>query len=190
MAGEEFGLAAAAAAAASATVDAASGRSSRVSALRSVEDIFSDFRARRSAIVRALTEDLEKFAALCNPDLDCLCLYGNSDGTWEVAPPPEMVPPELPEPALGINFSRDTMYRSDWVALLSVFSDSWLLAVAFFHGARLDRDDRVCLFNMINDLPTVYEVVFSVEQSDEQSGMDNGAKDTPSPQLSSPVIRR
>lgn len=56
MAGEEFGLAAAAAAAASATVDAASGRSSRVTALRSVEDIFSDFRARRSAIVRALTE--------------------------------------------------------------------------------------------------------------------------------------
>ncbi len=71
-----------------------------------------------------------------------MCLYGNSDGTWEVAPLPEMVPPELPEPALGINFSRDTMYRSDWVALLSVFSDSWLLAVAFFHGARLDRDDR------------------------------------------------
>lgn len=79
---------------------------------------------------------------LAGADLDCLCLYGNSDGTWEVAPPPEMVPPELPEPALGINFSRDTMYRSDWVALLSVFSDSWLLAVAFFHGARLDRDDR------------------------------------------------
>lgn len=51
--GEEFGLAAAAAAA---TADAASGRSSRITALRSVEDIFSDFRARRSAIVRALTE--------------------------------------------------------------------------------------------------------------------------------------
>uniref|UniRef100_A0A0E0BXF4 PHD finger protein ALFIN-LIKE n=1 Tax=Oryza meridionalis TaxID=40149 RepID=A0A0E0BXF4_9ORYZ len=99
-----------------------------------------------------------------------------------MVPPPEMVPPELPEPALGINFSRDTMYRSDWVALLSVFSDSWLLAVAFFHGARLDRDDRVRLFNMVNDFPTVYEVVFGVEQSDEQSGMDNGAKDTPSPQ--------
>uniref|UniRef100_A0A0E0FGJ0 Uncharacterized protein n=1 Tax=Oryza nivara TaxID=4536 RepID=A0A0E0FGJ0_ORYNI len=35
---------------------------------------------------------------------------------------------------------------------------------------------------MINDLPTVYEVVFGLEQSDEQSGMDNGAKDTPAPQ--------
>lgn len=43
--------------------------------------------------------------------------------------------------------------------------------------------NRVRLFNMINDLPTVYEVVFGVEQSDEQSGMDNGAKDTPSPQV-------
>uniref|UniRef100_A0A0E0JEB3 PHD finger protein ALFIN-LIKE n=1 Tax=Oryza punctata TaxID=4537 RepID=A0A0E0JEB3_ORYPU len=123
-------------------MDAAPGPSSRVTILCSVGDIFSDFRARRSAIVRALTEDLEKFAALCNPGLDCLCLYGNSDGTWEVAPPPELVPPELPEPALGINIPRDTLYRSDWVALLAVFTDSWLLAVAFFHGASLDRDDR------------------------------------------------
>ena len=34
---------------------------------------------------------------------------GNSDGTWKVGLPVEEVPPELPEPALGINFARDGM---------------------------------------------------------------------------------
>jgi len=38
-----------------------------------------------------------------------LCLYGNPDGTWDVQLPAEEVPPELPEPALGINFARDGM---------------------------------------------------------------------------------
>ena len=36
-------------------------------------------------------------------------LTGNSDGTWKVGLPVEEVPPELPEPALGINFARDGM---------------------------------------------------------------------------------
>lgn len=36
-------------------------------------------------------------------------MYGNPDGTWEVQLPAEEVPPELPEPALGINFARDGM---------------------------------------------------------------------------------
>ena len=38
-----------------------------------------------------------------------MCLYGNPDGTWDVQLPAEEVPPELPEPALGINFARDGM---------------------------------------------------------------------------------
>ena len=35
--------------------------------------------------------------------------YGRPDGTWRVELPAEEVPPELPEPALGINFARDGM---------------------------------------------------------------------------------
>lgn len=50
--------------------------------------------------------------------------------------PAEEVPPELPEPALGINFARDGMEESDWLALVAVHSDAWLLAVAFYFGAR------------------------------------------------------
>ena len=40
-------------------------------------------------------------------DKENLCLYGHPDETWEVNLPAEEVPPELPEPALGINFPRD-----------------------------------------------------------------------------------
>jgi len=65
-----------------------------------------------------------------------LCLYGLPNETWEVNLPVEEVPPELPEPALGINFARDGMQEKDWVSLVAVHSDSWLLSVAFYFGAR------------------------------------------------------
>ncbi|MBA0622348.1 hypothetical protein Godav_007901, partial [Gossypium davidsonii] len=90
-----------------------------------------------------------------------LCLYGFPSEQWEVNLPAEEVPPELPEPALGINFARDGMQEKDWLSLVAVHSDSWLLSVAFYFGARFgfDKADRKRLFNMINDLPTVFEVV-------------------------------
>ena len=65
-----------------------------------------------------------------------MCLYGLPNETWEVNLPVEEVPPELPEPALGINFARDGMQEKDWLSLVAVHSDSWLLAVAFYFGAR------------------------------------------------------
>jgi Alfin/PHD-finger len=102
---------------------------------------------------------VESFYTQCSPDRDNLCLYGQSDGTWEVALPCEEVPPELPEPALGVNFARDGMKRSDWLSLVAVHSDSWLMAVAFYNGARLDQEGRRQLFNDINSLPTCFEIV-------------------------------
>lgn len=71
-----------------------------------------------------------------------LCLYGHSNESWEVNLPAEEVPPELPEPALGINFARDGMNRRDWLSLIAVHSDCWLLSVAFYLGARLKGNER------------------------------------------------
>ncbi|XP_068636641.1 PHD finger protein ALFIN-LIKE 1-like [Aristolochia californica] len=126
---------------------------------RTVEEIFKDYSARRAGIIRALTEDVDEFYALCDPEKENLCLYGHPNETWEVNLPAEEVPPELPEPALGINFARDGMNRKDWLSLVAVHSDSWLLSVAFYRGAQFLRNDRRRLFSMINDLPTVFEVV-------------------------------
>ena len=75
-------------------------------------------------------------------DKENLGLYGNPDGSWEVSLPAEEVPPELPEPALGINFARDGMPRRDWLSLVAVHSDSWLLSVAFFFAAQLSANER------------------------------------------------
>lgn len=76
-----------------------------------------------------------------------MCLYGLPNETWEVNLPVEEVPPELPEPALGINFARDGMQEKDWLSLVAVHSDSWLLAVAFYFGARFgfSKNDRYSL---------------------------------------------
>ncbi|BAT00730.1 Os07g0233300 [Oryza sativa Japonica Group] len=108
---------------------------------RTVEDIFKDFSGRRAGLVRALTVDVDEFYGFCDPEKENLCLYGHPNGRWEVALPAEEVPPELPEPALGINFARDGMHRRDWLSLVAVHSDSWLLSVAFFFGARLNGNE-------------------------------------------------
>nr|AIZ68143.1 PHD finger protein ALFIN-LIKE 3-like isoform X3 [Ornithogalum saundersiae] len=128
---------------------------------RTVEEVFRDYKGRRAGMIRALTTDVEDFYQQCDPDKENLCLYGFPNEHWEVTLPAEEVPPELPEPALGINFARDGMQEKDWLSLVAVHSDAWLLAVAFYFGARFgfDKAERKRLFGMINDLPTIYEVV-------------------------------
>jgi Alfin len=83
---------------------------------------------------------------------DNLCLYGHPDENWLVDLPAEEVPPELPEPALGINFARDGMKRKDWLALVAVHSDAWLLSVSFFFGTRcgFDKESRYQLFTSLH----------------------------------------
>ncbi|CAI0539679.1 unnamed protein product, partial [Linum tenue] len=109
---------------------------------RTVEEIFKDYTARRAGLVRALTDDSDEFYAQCDPEKENLCLYGHPNERWEVTLPADEVPPELPEPVLGINFARDGMTRKDWLSLIAVHGDSWLLSVAFYLGARLNRNDR------------------------------------------------
>ncbi|XP_060176408.1 PHD finger protein ALFIN-LIKE 2-like [Lycium barbarum] len=143
---------------------------------RSVEEIFKDYNARRTGIVRALTHDVDEFYNLCDPEKENLCLYGHPNETWEVNLPAEEVPPELPEPALGINFARDGMNRRDWLSLVAVHSDCWLLSVAFFFGTRLNQNERKRLFSMINDLPTAFEVVAERKHVKEKPTADSGSK--------------
>lgn len=126
---------------------------------KTVEEIYEDYKHRKAGLMRALTEDLEEFYAQCDPDKENLCLYGEKDATWTVDLPAEEVPPELPEPCLGINFARDGMNKRDWVALVAVHSDAWLVSVAFFYGVRLDTHNRLRLFRLINQSPTLFEVV-------------------------------
>ncbi|WOH11279.1 hypothetical protein DCAR_0830760 [Daucus carota subsp. sativus] len=143
---------------------------------RTVEEIFKDFSCRRTAIVRALTSDVDEFYSLCDPEKENLCLYGHANESWEVNLPAEEVPPELPEPALGINFARDGMNRRDWLSLVAVHTDSWLLSVAYYFGARLNRNERKRLFSLINDLPTVFEVVAERKAVKEKPSVDAGSK--------------
>mmetsp|Transcript_118 Transcript_118/g.418 ORF Transcript_118/g.418 Transcript_118/m.418 type:complete len:261 (+) Transcript_118:498-1280(+) len=126
---------------------------------RTAEDIFKDYKGRRAGILMALTEESDELYGKCDPDRDNLCLYGEPEGTWIVDLPAEEVPPELPDPVLGINFARDGMAKRDWLSLVAVHSDSWLLSVAFFFAASLDAYGRARLFGKINELQTLHEVV-------------------------------
>ncbi|KMZ75698.1 PHD finger protein ALFIN-LIKE 5 [Zostera marina] len=80
---------------------------------RIVEDVFKDYSGRHAGIVRALTTDVDDFYSLCDPEKENLCLYGHPSESWEVTLPAEEVPPELPKPALGINFARNGMKKQD-----------------------------------------------------------------------------
>ncbi|KAK4410487.1 PHD finger protein ALFIN-LIKE 4 [Sesamum angolense] len=100
---------------------------------RTVEEVFRDFKGRRAGLIKALTTDVEEFFQQCDPDKENLCLYGFPSEQWEVNLPAE--------------------------ELLSTVMPGCLLLHSF--GARFgfDKADRKRLFNMINDLPTVFEVV-------------------------------
>lgn len=128
-------------------------------ALRSVDDVYADFVGRRRGLIKAVTVEADAFYNQCDPNKTNLCLYGYADGTWEVAEPCEEVPPELPEPTLGINFARDGMRKEDWLCLVAVHADCWLMATTFYNAAKLDQKGRQRLFDEINALPTVYELV-------------------------------
>ncbi|KAK1360403.1 PHD finger protein Alfin1 [Heracleum sosnowskyi] len=148
---------------------------------RSVEQVFADFKCRRAALIKALTTDMHKFYQECDPEKENLCLYGLPNEKWEVNLPVEEVPPEIPEPALGINFARDGMQEKDWLSLVAVHSDSWLLSVAFYFGAHFGfgKNDRKRLFQMINELPTVFEVVTGSAKQSKDSARSNGNKSKP-----------
>ncbi|XP_031262457.1 PHD finger protein ALFIN-LIKE 7-like [Pistacia vera] len=139
---------------------------------RTVEEFFGDFKGRRAGLIKALTIDVEKLYQQCDPEKENLCLYGLPNEAWKVDLPVEEVPSELPEPALGINFARDGMQEKDWLSLVAMHSDSWLLAVAFYFGARygFGKNERKKLFQMINELPTIFEVVTgNVKQPKDRS---------------------
>ncbi|KAI3955801.1 hypothetical protein MKW98_006161 [Papaver atlanticum] len=152
---------------------------------RTVEEVFRDFKGRRAGMIKALTSDVEEFFTQCDPEKENLCLYGFPSEQWEVNLPAEEVPPELPEPALGINFARDGMQEKDWIALVAVHSDAWLLAVAFYFGARFgfDKNERKRLFSMMNDLPTIFEVVTGAvkKQVKEKSSISNHSSNKSKP---------
>ncbi|XP_050215934.1 PHD finger protein ALFIN-LIKE 4-like [Mercurialis annua] len=150
---------------------------------RTVEEVFRDFKGRRAGLIKALTTDVEDFFQQCDPEKENLCLYGFPSEQWEVNLPAEEVPPELPEPALGINFARDGMQDKDWLSLVAVHSDAWLLGVSFYFGARFgfDKADRKRLFNMINDVPTIFEIVTGTakKQVKEKSSVSNHSSNKP-----------
>ncbi|XP_076881812.1 PHD finger protein ALFIN-LIKE 4-like [Bidens hawaiensis] len=111
-----------------------------------------------------------KYLQFFRSEKENLCLYGFPSEQWEVNLPAEEVPPELPEPALGINFARDGMQEKDWLSLVAVHSDAWLLSVAFYFGARFgfDKADRKRLFNMIQDLPTIFEFISGTAKKNQK----------------------
>ncbi|XBI07110.1 hypothetical protein VPH35_135055 [Triticum aestivum] len=144
---------------------------------RTVEEIYEDFSARRSALVRALTTDRsdarlspllvavradqeELYGLLCEPGKKALCLYGHADGSWELRRPDELAPPHMPEPTLGVNFRPDYISPFAWLEFIAQRADSWLIGVAFFFAACLNANHRMRLFDMMNNLPTVYRTLY------------------------------
>ncbi|KAH1045377.1 hypothetical protein J1N35_036161 [Gossypium stocksii] len=68
------------------------------------------------------------------------------------------------------------MNKKDWLSLLAVHSDCWLLSGAFYFGARLNRNERKRLFSMMNDLPTVFEVVTGQKPLKDKPTVESGSK--------------
>lgn len=145
---------------------------------RTVQEIHENVSRRKDGLRKALGDDVEKFFIECHPEKDNLCLYGEPDASWSVDLPAEEVPAELPEPCLGINFARDGMARKEWLALVAVHSDAWLMSVAFYYGAKLNVEQRRQLFAQLNTAPTLFELVTG--KADQNNvGLKRGRSNSP-----------
>ncbi|KAK4253276.1 hypothetical protein QN277_010600 [Acacia crassicarpa] len=142
---------------------------------RTVGDIFKDYSARKDGILRALTDDVHDFYRLCDPGKKSLSLYGYVDKTWKVTVPTEGLLHDIPEPAVGINHSKELMPPNEWLSVVADLSDSWLLSVAFYR-ARLNPDEREQLFNLINTDPTVFEVVTKKNPLKDKATVESSSK--------------
>ncbi|CAL4900363.1 unnamed protein product [Urochloa decumbens] len=170
-----------------------------------VERTFRQFTYRRVALIRAVTQDEKVLFQKCNPReylvetknhpemhkifiiilclvMEPLCLYGNTNGSWEVLPPKLFAPSGQPEPKLGVNLVRDKMRRLNWLQYISSqsHSDAWLIRISFFHAADLEVRERQRLFTMISMLPTVLEMFTASEtyrRICDQENMINVSKD-------------
>lgn len=71
-----------------------------------------------------------------------LCLYGLVDGSWRVTTPVKLVPADMPEPTVGLNFIRDDWNRKEWLAEVAKHSDAWLYQTAFFKRHKLEDKSR------------------------------------------------
>jgi len=141
-------------------------RNQGVAFLSSVKAVFEDFTGRRAGLLKALTCDIDELLRQCDPYDDeqtNLCFFGFPDKTWEVMEPSRNVPAKLPEPFLGINHTSHLMARSHehWLLFVASHSDAWLLSTAFFAASTLDREQKASLFDLINELPTLYQVLSS-----------------------------
>ena len=81
------------------------------------------------------------------------------------------------------------LQKKDWLSLVAVHSDTWLLAVAFYNGARLNREGRERLFELINEQPTCYEIVSGKASRDAARPKKRGAPGQPArpPSMAAPA---
>ncbi|CAI9783143.1 unnamed protein product [Fraxinus pennsylvanica] len=134
---------------------------------RCLPSLVREFKDRRTGIIKALTTGIGP-----------LRLYGLRNGTWEVKPPVGRAPPEFPEPVLGINLLRDQRQEKDWLSYIAVCSDAWLVSIVLYSAVYCGhkKESRETLFDDINDLPTVLEVVTEAIQAKELAAADNNRR--------------
>ena len=51
------------------------------------------------------------------------------------------------------------MKRSDWLCLVAVHSDCWLMGMTYYNAAKIDQKGRGRLLEEVNQLPTCFEIV-------------------------------
>lgn len=89
--------------------------------------------------------DVEEFVRQISEKEKEVCLYGHADGEWELR---EAMNGEMTcrnrDPTVGINFGREGIPLIQWLRLVAIHSDAWLISTAFHnpshtHFRKLDR---------------------------------------------------
>lgn len=148
---------------------------SRKSKCPSLENIYKDLLCRRDAIIKALTTDLDYFRSCLNAEVADHCLYGFTDGHWEVKVPDDQFGLGFPHPKPVTYLDRHLKNDNNWLAHVSFQSESWLYSIARYYIAELglDAEERDKLWSMLLVLPPIDEVTgFAIQLSEEDEKID------------------
>lgn len=120
--------------------------------------MFEELVSRREGIIRALTTDLENFYCCVSGD-EKECLYGFTDGHWEVKLPDEQLGLGFPHPRPFFPPSRPYKKNNDWLSLVCALSEEWLIAIVFYYVRefKLSSEERDAILNMYNGLQSLNE---------------------------------
>ncbi|CAO1946826.1 unnamed protein product [Urochloa humidicola] len=130
-----------------------------------VEITFQEYQDRREGLIKASSKGLAtlieegKKINKHTPYEERKCLWGLKNKCWELKRPiyPTFEKPPHPQPLPEFDEAVTTL--TEWMSLVSDYSDAWLAGFSAYNSLSFSQHERMELFGRMHELPCLKDVV-------------------------------